>query len=271
MLRVPGSRKSLLQVKAEGGDVRIVYSPLDAVRVAQENPARQIVFFAVGFETTAPANAMAVWRAHELGLSNFTILCSHVLVPPAIDAILGAPDCRIQGFLAAGHVCTVEGSRDYDPLADRYKVPIVVTGFEPVDLMTGILMCVQALERGEAKVENAYKRSAGRDGNPAARALVRRVFETCDRAWRGIGVIPRSGLTLRGEFETIDAVRRFGTGRIRTEEPRECIAGEILLGHKRPSQCPAFGEKCTPEHPLGAPMVSAEGACAAYHAYRRTA
>jgi hydrogenase expression/formation protein HypD len=271
MLRVPGSRKSLLQVKAEGGDVRIVYSPLDAIRLAEENPSRQVVFFAVGFETTAPANAMAVWRAHELELRNFSILCSHVLVPPAIDAILGAPDCRIQGFLAAGHVCTVEGTHDYEPLARRYHVPIVVTGFEPVDLMAGILACVTALEKGEAKVENAYRRSAGPDGNPAARALVRRVFQTCDRAWRGIGVIPRSGLRLRDEFKALDAARRFDSGHIRTEEPKECIAGEILLGHKRPSQCGAFGARCTPEHPLGAPMVSAEGACAAYFAYRRTA
>jgi hydrogenase expression/formation protein HypD len=271
MLRVPGSRKSLLQAKAEGGDVRIVYSPLDAVKVAEENPTREVVFFAVGFETTAPANAMAVWRAQKLRLDNFSILCSHVLVPPAIDAILGSPDCRIQGFLAAGHVCTVEGTSDYDPLALKYKVPIVVTGFEPVDLMSGILLCVQALEKGDARVENAYKRSVSREGNPAARALVRQVFETCDRAWRGIGVIPRSGLALRAEFQSFDAVRRFDSDHIKTEEPKECIAGQILLGHKRPSQCAAFGERCTPDHPLGAPMVSAEGACAAYYAYRRTA
>jgi hydrogenase expression/formation protein HypD len=271
MLRVPGSRQCLLQVKAEGGDVRIVYSPLDAVRLAQTNPTRQVVFFAVGFETTAPANAMAVWRAHELGLDNFSILCSHVLVPPAIDAILGAPDCRIQGFLAAGHVCTVEGTSDYELLAEKYKVPIVVTGFEPVDLMAGILLCVQALEKGEATVENAYKRATSREGNPTARALVRRIFEVCDRAWRGIGVIPQSGLTLRGEFAAFDAARRFDSRHTRTEEPKECIAGQILLGHKRPSQCAAFGERCTPDHPLGAPMVSAEGACAAYYAYRRTA
>lgn len=271
MLRVPGSKKSLLQVKSQGGDVRIVYSPLDAVSLAQDNPDRQVVFFAVGFETTAPANAMAVWRAHELALPNFTVLCSHVLVPPAIDAILGAPNCRIQGFLAAGHVCTVEGCEDYVPLAEKYGVPIVVTGFEPVDLMTGILACVRALENGTATVENAYKRSATREGNPHARALVRRVFETCDRAWRGIGVIPKSGLRLREEFAAKDATTRFNSAHIRTEEPKECIAGEILLGHKRPSECAAFGIKCTPDHPLGAPMVSAEGACAAYHAYRRPA
>ncbi len=271
MLRVPGSSKSLLQVKSEGGDVRIVYSPLDAVKLAEENPGREVVFFAVGFETTAPANAMAVWRAHELGLPNFTILCSHVLVPPAIDAILGAPDCRIQGFLAAGHVCTVEGCEDYEPLAAKYGVPIVVTGFEPVDLMAGILVCVQALEKGSATVENAYKRSASREGNPHARALVRRVFETCDRAWRGIGVIPRSGLKLRREFAALDATGRFECGHIRTDEPTECIAGEILLGHRRPSECAAFGNECTPDHPLGAPMVSAEGACSAYYAHRRPA
>ena len=271
MLRVPGSRKSLLQVKAEGGDVRVVYSPLDAVALAEANPARQVVFFAVGFETTAPANAMSVWRAHDLRLDNFSILCSHVLVPPAIDAILGAPDCRIQGFLAAGHVCTVEGTHDYGPLVEKYRVPMVVTGFEPVDLMAGILACVKQLERGEASVENAYKRSASCEGNKAARGLVRRVFKTCDRAWRGIGLIPQSGLALRREFAAFDAAHRFDSAHIRTEEPKECIAGEILLGHKRPSQCGAFGLRCTPEHPLGAPMVSAEGACAAYYAYRRTA
>lgn len=271
MLRVPGSKKSLLQVKAEGGAVRIVYSPLDAVRIAQENPDKQVVFFAVGFETTAPANAMSVFHAHQLGLTNFTVLCSHVLVPPAIDAILGAPDCRIQGFLAAGHVCTVEGQADYEPLAAKYGKPIVITGFEPVDLMAGILGCVQALEAGRGVVENAYKRSATREGNPQARALVRRVFTVCDRAWRGIGVIPKSGLALSPEFAAHDAAARFGSGHIQTAEPKECIAGEILLGQKRPSQCPAFGKVCTPEHPLGAPMVSAEGACAAYYSYRRTA
>jgi len=271
MLRVPGSKKSLLQVKAEGGAVRIVYSPLDAVRIARENPDKQVVFFAVGFETTAPANAMSVFHAHALRLTNFTILCSHVLVPPAIDAILGAPGCRIQGFLAAGHVCTVEGQADYEPLAAKYNKPIVITGFEPVDLMSGILGCVKALESGRGVVENAYKRAATREGNPQARALVRRVFTVCDRAWRGIGVIPKSGLALSPEFSGYDAAARFGSGHIRTEEPKECIAGEILLGQKRPSECPAFGELCTPEHPLGAPMVSAEGACAAYYSYRRTA
>jgi hydrogenase expression/formation protein HypD len=213
----------------------------------------------------------AATHENQLRLDNFSILCSHVLVPPAIDAILGSPDCRIQGFLAAGHVCTVEGTSDYEPLALKYEVPIVVTGFEPVDLMSGILLCVQALEKGDARVENAYKRSVSREGNPAARALVRQVFEACDRAWRGIGVIPRSGLALRADFQGFDAVRRFDSDHIKTEEPKECIAGQILLGHKRPSQCAAFGERCAPDHPLGAPMVSAEGACAAYYAYRRTA
>jgi hydrogenase expression/formation protein HypD len=271
MLRVPGSAKSLLQVKSEGGDVRVVYSPLDAVGIARDNPGREVVFFAIGFETTAPANAMAVWRARELGLANFSVLCSHVLVPPAIDAILGAPQCRIQGFLAAGHVCAVEGYADYEPLAAKYRVPIVVTGFEPVDLMAGILACVTALEEGRHEVENAYRRSVTREGNGPARDLVRRVFATCDRAWRGIGVIPGSGLCLRGEFAPLDAARRFGSGSIRTEESRDCIAGEILLGHKKPPECAAFGRACTPDHPLGAPMVSAEGACAAYFSYRRDA
>ncbi len=271
MLRVPGSTKSLLQVKSEGGDVRIVYSPLDAVSLAVQNPTRQVVFFAVGFETTAPGNAMAVWRAHELALSNFTVLCSHVLVPPALDAILGDPHCRIQGVLAAGHVCAVEGFEEYAPLAAKHGIPIVVTGFEPVDLMAGILACVKALENGTATVENAYKRSVTREGNEHARALVRRVFETCDRAWRGIGMIPKSGLRLRQEFASLDAARRFDCAHIHPEEPRVCIAGEILLGHKRPFECVAFGSACTPDHPLGAPMVSAEGACAAYDAYRRPA
>lgn len=271
MLRVPGSSKSLLRVKSEGGDVRIVYSPLDAVRLAEDNPTRQVVFFAVGFETTAPGNAMAVWRARERSLSNFSVVCSHVLVPPALDAILGARHCRIQGILAAGHVCAVEGFLDYLPLAAKHGVPIVVTGFEPLDLMTGILACVRSLEAGTAAVENAYRRSVNREGNTRARTLMRRVFETCDRAWRGIGVIPGSGLRLRDEFASFDAARRFECAPVRAAESGACIAGEILLGHKRPPQCAAFGIECTPDHPLGAPMVSAEGACAAYEAYRRPA
>jgi hydrogenase expression/formation protein HypD len=269
MLRVPGSAKSLLRVKSEGGDVRVVYSPLDAVAIAEENPSREVVFFAVGFETTAPANAMAVWHAHEKKLRNFSVLCSHVLVPPAIDAILGAPGCRIQGFLAAGHVCAVEGYEDYEPLAEKYRVPIVVTGFEPVDLMAGLLACVRALERGDHGVENAYRRSVTRRGNIPARTLVRRVFTACDRAWRGIGMIPGSGLRLADEFADFDASRRFESAHIRTVESAECMAGEILLGRRTPPECPAFARRCTPEHPLGAPMVSAEGACAAYFSYRR--
>jgi hydrogenase expression/formation protein HypD len=271
MLRVPGSAKDLLRVKSEGGDVRLVYSPLDAVKLAQTNPEREVVFFAVGFETTAPANAMAVWQAHELGLRNFSILCSHVLVPPAIEAILGSPECRIQGFLAAGHVCTVQGYLEYEPIARKYRVPIVVTGFEPVDLMAGILRVVEALEEGRYEVENAYKRSVTREGNQPAQELVRRVFEVCDRAWRGIGVIPRSGFRLREGFAFFDAARRFETEGIRPAESARCIAGEVLLGHKKPHECPAFGTECTPENPLGAPMVSAEGACAAYYTYRRSA
>jgi hydrogenase expression/formation protein HypD len=269
MLRVPGTTKDLLTVKSEGGDVRIVYSPLDAVKLAQAHPDRQVVFFAVGFETTAPANAMAVSLAKQLQLGNFSILCSHVLVPPAMEAILSAPGCRIQGFLAAGHVCVVEGYAEYEPLAAKYRVPITVTGFEPVDLLAGILATVEALEAGRCEVVNAYKRAVSREGNPAARALVRGVFEVCDRKWRGIGEIPQSGLRLRPELARFDAAARFGTSGIKSAESPLCIAGEILMGHKKPRECPAFGKPCTPDRPLGAPMVSAEGACAAYYAYRR--
>ena len=269
MLRVPGSAKDLLQVKSEGGDVRIVYSPLDAVKLAHAHPDRQVVFFAVGFETTAPANALSVFQAKALGLENYSILCSHVLVPPAIEAILSAPDCRIQGFLAAGHVCAVEGYADYEPLAAKYRVPIAVTGFEPVDLMVGILAAVEELEAGRARVVNAYTRAVTRDGNRTAQELVRGLFEVCDRKWRGIGEIPKSGLALRPAFERFDAAKRFGTAGLTAAESPLCIAGEILMGHKKPNQCPAFDKPCTPDHPLGAPMVSAEGACAAYHAYRR--
>jgi len=271
MLRVPGSAKDLLKVKSEGGDVRVVYSPLDAVKLARENPDRQVVFFAVGFETTAPANALAVFQARQLGLTNFSILCSQVLVPPAIEAILSAPQCRIQGFLAAGHVCVVEGTKDYEPLASRFAVPIAVTGFEPVDLMAGILAAVDALEEGRAEVVNAYKRAVTREGNRPAQALVQSLFEVCDRAWRGIGEIPQSGLCLRPALAAFDASRRFGTGSMRAAESPLCVAGQILMGHKRPHQCAAFGQQCTPDRPLGAPMVSAEGACAAYYTYRRTA
>ena len=285
MLRVPGSRRAmgagasegaqapsgqdLLSVKAAGGDVRIVYSPLDAVRLAQENPDRQVVFFAVGFETTAPGNAMAVWQAHQLGLSNFSIICSHVLVPPAMEAILSAPQNQVQGFLAAGHVCTVMGYGEYEPVAERYQVPIVVTGFEPLDLLQGIYMTLLALEAGRYAVENQYTRSVTREGNPAAQKLLRQVFEIADRQWRGIGLIPQSGYRLRPEFLTFDAESRFGVEGMQAEESAICIAGEILQGIKKPHECPAFGTLCTPDQPLGAPMVSSEGACAAYHSYGR--
>ena len=269
MLRVPGSTTNLLSVKAQGGDVRMVYSPLDAVRLAEQNPGRQVVFFAVGFETTAPANAMAVKRAKQLGLPNFSILTSHVLVPPAIEAILGSPTNRVQSFLLAGHVCAVMGWLEYEPLADKYKAPMIVTGFEPLDLLQGIHLAVSALEEGRFGVENQYVRTVNRDGNLPAQAMLREVFEPCDRAWRGIGVIPKSGYRLRPEYAAFDATVRFDVGDITAEEPKECIAGEIMQGMKRPNSCEAFGKTCTPEHPLGAPMVSSEGACAAYFLYGR--
>jgi hydrogenase expression/formation protein HypD len=269
MLRVPGSEKDLLSVKAEFGNVRIVYSPLDAVKIAGENPAKRVVFFAVGFETTAPANAMAVWQARKLGLKNFTILCSHVLVPPAIRALLSSPTNTVQAFLAAGHVCTVMGYEEYFPLADRFHVPIVVTGFEPLDLLQGIAMAVRQLEEGESHVENQYARAVRREGNTGARRLIDEVFEVTDRAWRGIGIIPKSGYRLRETFSSFDAEEVFEVAQIVTRESPLCIAGEILQGHKKPHQCPAFGKLCTPEHPLGAPMVSSEGACAAYFQFSR--
>lgn len=269
MLRVPGTETDLLGVKAAGGDVRIVYSPLDAVRLAEQNPQKQVVFFAVGFETTAPANAMAVWQAHVKGIDNFSILSSHVLVPPAMEAILEAPDNRVQGFLAAGHVCAVMGYREYEPIAARHRIPIVVTGFEPLDLLHGILMCVEMLEDGRWGVENQYARAVQRDGNLPAQAQVRQVFEIGDRQWRGIGPIPRSGLGLRPEFAAHDAALRFGVGELSAQESAECIAGSILRGLRKPHECPLFGGRCTPERPVGAPMVSSEGACAAYYLYRR--
>ncbi|MGD8374783.1 MAG: hydrogenase formation protein HypD [Acidobacteriota bacterium] len=271
MLRVPGSREDLLSVKAAGADVRMVYSPLDAVRLAARHPDRQVVFFAVGFETTAPANAMAVWQAKEQGLDNFSLLCSHVLVPPAMRAILGSPHNRVQAFLAAGHVCTVMGYREYEPIAATYRVPIVVTGFEPLDLFQGIAMAVRALEEGRSGVENQYRRVVARDGNVRARELLDRVFRVVDRAWRGIGVIPASGFGLRPEFERFDAEARFGVAAIAATEPESCIAGEILQGLRKPPDCTEFGVRCTPERPQGAPMVSTEGACAAYYHYRRRA
>jgi hydrogenase expression/formation protein HypD len=269
MLRVPGSECDLQQIRSRGGDVRIVYSPLDAVELARRNPDREVVFFAVGFETTAPANAMAVWRARQLGLENFSMLVSHVTVPPAMTAILDAPGCRVDGFLAAGHVCTIMGWTEYEPLAETYGVPIVVTGFEPVDILEGIWMAVRQLEEGRHEVENQYVRSVVREGNEAARELVGRVFRLVDRQWRGIGPIPSSGLALREEFAAHDAGRKFDLDGIRADEPEACRAGEVLQGKLKPRECPAFGEECTPERPLGAPMVSSEGACAAYYNYAR--
>jgi hydrogenase expression/formation protein HypD len=269
MLRVPGSQQDLLSVKAAGGDVRIVYSPLDAVKLARARPDRQVVFFAVGFETTAPANALAVFQARAEGLKNFSLLVSHVLVPPAMEAILGAPANRVQGFLAAGHVCMVMGFADYEPLAARYRVPMVVTGFEPLDLLRGIHRCLSQLETGRATVENAYGRTVRRDGNPAARALLQRVFRVVDRKWRGVGLIPQSGWGLREDFAAYDAEHRFGVADYVAEESAECLSGLVLQGVKKPPECPAFGTRCTPDHPLGATMVSNEGACAAYYRYRR--
>lgn len=269
MLRVPGSRKDLFTVKSEGGDVRIVYSPMDAVALAQKNPERQVVFFAVGFETTAPANAMTVAHAAKLGLANFSALVTHVLVPPAMRAVLGSPSNRVQGFLAAGHVCTVTGLDEYRPIAEQFGVPIVVTGFEPTDILQGVLMCVRQLESGRHEVENQYARSVRPEGNHAALEQIADVFQTVSRAWRGIGSIPGSGLGLREKYAAFDAERRFQVADITAAEPTECIAGEILQGHKKPHDCPAFGVYCTPERPLGAPMVSSEGACAAYYRYRR--
>jgi len=267
MLRVPGSERDLLSVKAAGGDVRIVYSPLDALHLARQNPGKQVVFFAVGFETTAPANATAVFQARQWGIKNFFVLCSHVLVPPAMEAILSSPLNRVQAFLAAGHVCTVMGYEEYIPLAARYRVPIVVTGFEPVDILQGIYYAVRQLESGHAEVENPYSRIVRREGNRPARELIRKIFAVTDRAWRGIGIIPASGFRLRDEFAEYDAEKKFSVRGIRAAEPSVCIAGQVLQGLKKPHECPAFGSPCTPEHPLGAPMVSSEGACAAYYHY----
>ncbi|MEJ2246175.1 MAG: hydrogenase formation protein HypD [Acidobacteriota bacterium] len=269
MLRVPGISKDLLSVKASGGDVRIVYSPLDALRIASEHPEHEVVFFAVGFETTAPANAMAVLQAHRQGLDNFTLLVSHVLVPPAMEAILSAEENRVQGFLAAGHVCTVMGYEEYEPIARRYRVPIVVTGFEPLDILQGVHMCISQLEEDRFEVENQYSRSVRREGNFNARNAIGEVFRVIDRKWRGLGVIPRSGLGLREKYSAYDAEERFGVVRFHAGEDSECISGSILQGTRKPYECPAFGTRCTPEHPLGATMVSSEGTCAAYHMYRR--
>jgi hydrogenase expression/formation protein HypD len=269
MLRVPGSTTDLLAAKARGADVRIVYSPLDAVKIAEENPAREVVFFGVGFETTAPATALAAFQAAQKGLKNFSLLISHVLVPPAIDALMSSPDCRVQGFLAAGHVCTVMGYEEYFPLAKKYHVPIVVTGFEPLDILHGILMTVQQLETGRAEVENQYVRAVRREGNQPAQDLIKKVFRVVPRKWRGIGEIPRSGLGLSEAYAAFAAEQRFGVATHLVAEPAECIAGLILQGLKKPHECSAFGTRCTPEHPFGATMVSSEGACAAYYRYRR--
>lgn len=270
MLRVPGSHEDLYQVKAKGGDVRIVYSPLDALEIARQEPDRQVVFFAVGFETTAPANALAAFTAREEGIENFSLLVSHVLVPPAIEAVCSADDNRVQGFLAAGHVCTVMGYQEgYPELCERHDVPIVVTGFEPVDVMQGILMTVRQLESGRREVENQYSRSVRAAGNPNALVMIETVFRTVDRPWRGLGVIPGSGLALTEAFRAYDALERFDLDHADVQEPEECISGDIMRGAKKPHQCSAFGVTCTPERPLGAPMVSSEGACAAYYAYRR--
>ncbi len=267
MLRVPGSHKDLLAAKAEGADVRIVYSPMDALDIAGQNPDRKVVFFAVGFETTVPATAMTVHRAAALELSNFYLLVSHVLVPPAIRALLSAPGNRVQGFLAAGHVCTVMGYEEYVPISQQFKVPVVVTGFEPYDLAMGIYMCIRQLENGIYETENQYTRAVTRRGNIMAQDLMRRVFKPVDRQWRGIGVIPASGLDLRSAYSAFDAEKAFDV-KIKVEESGVCISGLVLQGLKKPTECPAFASACTPDHPLGATMVSAEGACAAYYRYK---
>ncbi|GGS26548.1 hydrogenase formation protein HypD [Streptomyces aureoverticillatus] len=269
MLRVPGSGTDLLALRARGADVRVVYSPMDAVRIAEERPDREVVFLAVGFETTAPANAMAVLHAARLGLGNFSMLVSHVLVPPAMTALLDSPDCRVEAFLAAGHVCAVMGWTEYEPIVERHGVPVIVTGFEPLDLLEGILMAVRQLEQGRAEVENQYVRAVRRTGNTQAQSAVRQVFRVTDRAWRGIGPLPASGLALTDEFARFDAARRYDVDGLSPAEHPECIAGDILIGAALPTDCSAYGVRCTPRAPLGAPMVSAEGTCAAFHAAGR--
>lgn len=269
MLRVPGSKSDLFRIKSEGGDVRIVYSPLDALRLAQSNPDREVVFLGIGFETTAPANAMAVFQAKAMGLKNFSMLVSHVLVPPAIAAIMESPDNRVQAFLAAGHVCSVMGYWQYQPLVERYHVPIVVTAFEPLDVLLGIRNVVEQLESGRAELANAYARAVSYPGNAAAQELLTKVFEVTDRAWRGIGTIPKSGWRLRDEYSAYDAELKFEVSDIHTDESPLCRSGDVLRGRIKPHQCPAFGKQCTPRSPLGATMVSSEGACAAYYQYGR--
>ena len=265
MLRVPGSKKSLLQAKAEGADVRILYSPLEAVNLAKAHPDREVVFFAVGFETTAPANALSVVHAQRQGVSNYSILTSHVLVPPAMEAVINDRESHIDGFLAAGHVCTIMGTEEYHPIVEKYQIPIVVTGFEPVDLLQGILMVVRQLEAGEARLENQYSRVVKAEGNPHAQQVISQVFHPDDRAWRGIGVIPKSGYELQNTYAAYDANLKFQIDVDPVSEPAECMAGQVLKGIIKPHQCPAFGKKCNPQNPLGAPMVSSEGACAAYY------
>lgn len=269
MVRVPGSEKDLLQAKSEGGHVRVVYSPMDALATAQRNPEREVVFFAVGFETTAPTTALAVLQAERLGLKNFSLLVAHLLVPPALCAVLDAPQNRVQGFLAPGHVSTIIGLEPYRQIAARYSVPIVVAGFEPADILEGLLMCVRQLECGRHEVENQYARSVRPEGNRPALEQMAEVFRVVPRKWRGIGLLPDSGLALRERYAAFDAGRRFPVGDIAAQEAAECIAGDVLRGHKKPFDCPAFGLSCMPEHPLGAPMVSSEGACAAYYRYRK--
>ena len=269
MLRVPGSNGDLFTIKSLGGDVRVVYSPIDCLKIARANPDKKVVFFAIGFETTAPANAMLAWRAKADRLRNISLLVSHVLVPPAIETILSSPVNRVQGFLGPGHVCAVVGYGDYEPLAKRFHVPIVITGFEPLDILDGVLMTVRQLETGRAEVENQYSRILGRGGNRPAQDVIEKVFEVRDRKWRGVGEIARSGYRLRSEFRDFDAEQIFDVAAIDTEESQVCISGQILQGIKKPHDCPAFGTACTPQHPLGATMVSAEGACAAYYAYGR--
>jgi hydrogenase expression/formation protein HypD len=269
MLRVPGSARDLSSVRATGGDVRVVYSPLDAVRLAEQNPDKQVVFFAIGFETTAPPNVMSVMQAKNLGLKNYSVLVSHVCVPPAMRAILGSPHNRVQGFLLAGHVCTVMGYWEYPSIAEKYGVPMSVTGFEPLDIVQGILQTVKMLEKGEVDVSNAYARLVTREGNRPAQAMIGQVFEECDRKWRGIGEIPQSGWRLRREFDEFNAEKRFDVETMHADESPLCMAGLVLQGLKKPNECPAFGVQCTPETPLGATMVSSEGACAAYYRYKR--
>lgn len=271
MLRVPGSEKDLFMVKSEGGDVRTVYSPLEAVTIAKNNPEKEVVFFAVGFETTAPGNAMAIFQAHKEGLTNFSELVSHVLVPPAMEALLSSPENRVQGYLAAGHVCTIMGWKEYEPIAKKYQVPIVPTGFEPLDVLEGIMMVIHQLEQGTYNVKNQYLRSVHQDGNRHAQQLIEHIFTISDRKWRGMGSIPKSGLSIQEKFKSFDAEEKFNINHIQTDEPELCISGTVLQGLKKPNECPAFGVECTPTTPLGATMVSSEGACSAYYQYQRKA